>query len=166
MNTKEIKQIKEILAVLKGLSLSKIEKKPDDRIFLHFGEMIEIDSRSKKDEHGKSLRVLSGEYAIQIMCFFRFCHNDEIIMASGDSFEQMDDIILSKLTELGGFTVDALKVLEFGDVSIKFTNRFSLDIRTDISEYEWCWRFFRSTDNYDLLAVTGKSIEIQSLDNE
>lgn len=192
MNKKAVKKIKKTLSVLQGLPLSKIARR-ESTLFLHFGEMIEIDSRSKVDENGNPLKVLSGQYAFQTQCFCRISYGRGIILGENDWYlpsaallsypdftwerfqdavsegnmfyhdlegnNRLDETIADKFDKPKGYKVYKIKVTPLGDVLIKFSNRHRLEIRVNISADEWCWRFFRSADNYDLLAVTGKTLE-------
>ena len=162
MNIKDVKQIKKTLRVLNNMYLSKVTWNNDmQTLFLHFRKVSEINSCLEANELKAPVEALTGEYAIGASCFFRFCYKNEVFLAAEDfySADNVEEPAQARLNAYENFIVDTITVTNLGDVIIKFINRFLLEIRVDLSEHELCWRFFKYTDDYDLLAVTGNSLE-------
>jgi hypothetical protein len=183
MNNKELKSIKEKLSILKDQPL-RFTFRGADMLCLQFGRVIEKTFRYQKDENGKPLTELAGEYALHIQCFYRLSCGNEIILAKSDLYEpssiilnkpdfdwdsfdyddignnRLDEIIATRLNELEGFIVDTIQVTKFGDIIITFTNGFLLEgYSDDSSKDSEFWRFFKSGLDEPHLVINGTGIE-------
>ena len=159
MNTKEIREIKEKLAVLNVTALTGVVHEPDV-LYLRF-----------------------EDYGLYIYCYFRFSNGNELILAQKDMYRpslallaqkdfdwddfdssiagdnRMDEVIQEQFSSLDGFTVKKIKIKKTGDLMITFTNRYQLDLRIDLTEPVTCWRFFERDSDVDLLTVNGNGLE-------
>lgn len=150
---------------------------------LGFGEIVKNKVSSKNDK-GEVIakEVYVSKYALHIDCSFRISHSNEIILTGNDIFRPnsklaelsskeneefdwdmvgnnaFDEITVSYFSDIKAeLTVKSISVNEFGDLSIKLSNDFCLDIFVDVSEDEECWRLFEvGNSDKKHLVVTGK----------
>lgn len=178
-----VDKIKETLAILNGKKLGYFMR-AGSMGDLGFGELIEKNTRAF-DENKKIVTktVLIPKYTLHIECGFRLVCGNEIIVARGDMYQpsnqmlanpdflydefnwdvkgnnRFDEITRKYFTDGNmEFNVKKIVVNKFGDLKIYFDNHFLLEVSSDISGNEECYRFFEQKSDYHLV-VTGIGID-------
>lgn len=185
MNRKDIKFIQEWLSVLINQPIRTVSR-GGGSIFISFGELIEKDAWNR-DKEGKKInerKIFTGKYALHIECNSRFTCGDQVVMAKYDVYqptseqekkEDFDwdnfdwdikggnryDELSSKYfsTDSPEFIVNKILVNRLGDLKIKFTNDFVLEVIIDTSDNHECWRFFEVHSECNHLVISGQGIE-------
>lgn len=145
-----------------------------DIAWLGFGE-----DKISRDFHGRE-RVLA-QYALHIQCSFRIISSDKIILANSDMFEpskkneekvnfNWDSVgenlydekseLLTKKLEVNSFIVSDINISRYGDLKIRTSNDYVIEVFNNISYNDESWRFFEpGCDKYHLI-ITGQKMEI------
>ena len=184
MKKQDLDFIQEKLNILLGQPLRSICR-GGGSIFIGFGEPVEKDSAYFTEDGKATVRkTMSDKYALHIECGSRFICGDEIIFAKRDMFLPSTSIENQPAFDWDTFEWDARgnnlfdekanhylgdKSFDFivkriipnqwGDLKICFENDFVLEIFSDVSENEECWRFFAVNSTDDHLVVTAQGIE-------
>lgn len=185
MNNKDIIYIKERLSVLINQPLQNVSR-GGGSIFINFGDLIEKDTWDR-DEEGKKVnerKILVGRYALHIECNSRFICGDKVVLAKYDLYnptseqaknedfdwdsfdwdvkdENRYDELASRYfaPDSPQFIVEEVKVNRVGDLKIRLTNDFVLEVIIDTSDNHECWRFFELGNTDDHLVFTGQGID-------
>lgn len=180
-----IDEIKEKLSVLCNQKLEHFIR-ASSVADIGFGELIEKNIRAFDENKNIITKTITvPKYSLHIDCNFRLVCGNEIIVARGDIFQPSNKIVadpdfiyeefnwdiignnrfdeIIKQYFIDGnmvFTVKKIVVNKFGDLKIYFENNFLLEVSSDISGNEECYRFFeQKSENH--LVVSGIGIELE-----
>lgn len=146
-----------------------------DLTWFGFGRRIKV-----KDNRRGSYREVA-EYALHVQCPWRLMDISKIIVGSYDKYipnskieysDEFDwdieganlcDEILKKLFELhpSKLVVKSVKLDQFGELEISFSDNYVLDIMPDTSTDDEVWRFFQNGVEKKHLVATGIRISLE-----
>ena len=194
MTNEQCKAITTRLSPIIGTPLQGITRVAD-MVCFQFGNLIEKDALYRDESgHAAVHKVTAGEYALHVQCCFRIPCGNTIVVAKSDLFQpskdyvtshglnkedaipndfdydvagnsRMDEVFATTFNQPAGFLVESVKANPIGDLHIAFTNGFLLDVLTDISGGEECWRFFKHGDEKHLV-VTGQGLAADEANDE
>ena len=123
-------------------------------------------------------------YDLSIICSMRFYKDDSYIFASHDMYQPIDSLFnyddfvwdtfpwhekgnnkLDKAIErhfnnnFNDYVVKSMQVKQFGDLTIQFTNGYTLEIFSDASGFSENWRFGIQGAEKPLLLVAGIGLD-------
>ena len=179
MNKAEQRIVLNKISALTQQKLNQVSR-AGTMINLGFGEFIKSKT-AYKTENGeyKIKEILTTKYALHIDCGFRVTCGDKILLSKCDIFQpssdqrsdfdednfewdisganRFDEFARMHFTENElDFYVQKITINKFGDLNIKMSNDFCIDIFVDASENDECWRFFKPGNTTDThLVITG-----------
>lgn len=183
MDKRDIQYISEALTVLKNQKLPRVIRAATLAEF-QFGDYIEKEfNHYEKGKIMSTNRRMVPKLQLHVDCCFRLICGDTIILSRGDIFEptsvmendpdfdwdqfdwdiignnRFDEMVERYFTnEENDFIVEDIKVSPLGDLQIDFTNGFILEVFTDISGADECWRFFELGSDIHTV-ITGQGLD-------
>ena len=148
--------------------------------------VFDADKKLRRDDSGNLIKEkgMLPRYAIHAECTSRLTCDDKIIFAKSDiflpaqkiassegfSFEEFewDEIGNNYFDEMSAglinekspdFIVKDITITKYGDLTIFFTNGFTLEFFADGSSGSENWRFFENSNLESHLVITGDGIE-------
>ena len=156
--------------------------------------MIEDKPLKKIEHVRGDINVLFEEgkevYALQFICSMRFYKGDEYVFASHDMYQAIDSIFnyddfihddfawyekgVNKLDEaidrhfakdnFGEYVIQEVLVKQFGDLEIRFTNGYVMEVFCDASGHSENWRFGILGAEKPLVVVAGIGLDHEMMD--
>ena len=193
MDKKQIDILNQELGVLIDVPLYSVTRSAD-ALCLSLGNLIKCQGVIRDEHGKLvTAEVERSMLALEISCCYRIVCGNEILLAKNDLYQpalavqeqwalesieeipedfdceaignnRLDDRMKQLFSDCKDIYVSSIKINQFGDLKISFSNGFILSSTSDVSGEEECWRFFRRDTNQHIV-VTGTGLEIDEADD-